>query len=274
MSRTIPGNGEVRPSNRVNSGVDGRYPVVRPARKTARNLGNNRADENQVGPMKLLDNEERRRQFGGDGKRLWRKEVHAEDGRCLPRNQEPSIIGACHQCIGMGERRCVDARPPERGRPHSSPRLRSQRDRLGDDSRLDEPVKGSFGDEVDPSAEGIRKGEREVDGAVPIRPHRVDNEVDVARGRRLLSSHRPEHPNVLGAVSSGEPENLVPALSDHVLDSEAGTIRRDANPREPVVGRLATSAHLHLGPARGPHVATPVAMHQTRSPHRPRQVRK
>ena len=41
MSDTIPRKGEVRPSNRVYSGVDGRYTVVRPARKIARKLGYN-----------------------------------------------------------------------------------------------------------------------------------------------------------------------------------------------------------------------------------------
>ena len=104
MAGTSLVTGTVRPSNRVNSGVDGRYPVVRPAHKTARNLGCKRVGGNQAGPRNLLGSEERRRQFGGDGKRLWRREVHVRKDRCPPGNQEPSIVGACHQGLGMGER--------------------------------------------------------------------------------------------------------------------------------------------------------------------------
>ena len=44
-----------------------------------------------------------RRSFIRKRKHLRREEVHATDGRCLSGNQEPSIIGAGHQCLGMGE---------------------------------------------------------------------------------------------------------------------------------------------------------------------------
>ena len=46
---------------------------------------------------------ESRRQFGGDGKCLWRREVHGRKARCPPRNQEPGRT-RFNMSIGTGER--------------------------------------------------------------------------------------------------------------------------------------------------------------------------
>ncbi len=65
------------------------------------------------------ERDERRRQFVGDDKRLWRAEVHAGNGRCRPRNQEPDGDLSMTDFVSSGERWHLSRIHGTRGRERS-----------------------------------------------------------------------------------------------------------------------------------------------------------